>query len=142
MRAAVLAARQHSTDRLRAEVLAAIGPQARIQLHGSPDPWATGALPGLTPAAGRDAGCVVVPCWQPDQASVDLVSTARAALPPGVDVGAYVTAVAAAPVTDIGGYVRALAAAGANELHLYHLGLAGPARYGDLRAAVAAAHGV
>jgi hypothetical protein len=140
VRAAVLECRQRSTDRLRTEVLAAIGPQARVVLHGSPDPWATGALPGLTPAAGQDAGCVVVPCWRPDRASVDQVAAARRVLPPGVDVGAYVTAVAAAPVAGIGGYVGALAAAGANELHLYHLGLGGPARHEDLRAAVAAAH--
>jgi hypothetical protein len=49
--------------------------------------------------------------------------------------------VAAAPIPDIAGYVRELADAGANELHLYHLGLAGPARWADLRTAVAAAHG-
>ena len=41
---------------------------------------------------------------------------------------------------DMPGYVRDLAAAGASELHLYHLGLAGPARWPHLREAVAAAH--
>ncbi|MDT7750367.1 MAG: hypothetical protein QOD96_4029, partial [Pseudonocardiales bacterium] len=35
--------------------------------------------------------------------------------------------------------VTELGRAGANELHLYHLGLAGPARQPDLTAAVAAA---
>lgn len=140
VRATLLACRQQATDLLRAEVLAAIGPQARVVLHASPDPWATGALPGLTPATGRDARGVVVSCWQPGQTSVDVVAAARAVLPSTVDVGAYVTAVAAAPAPDIGGYVRALAAAGAAELHLYHLGLAGPARYADLRAAIASAH--
>jgi hypothetical protein len=83
---------------------------------------------------------VVVPCWQP-QTGVDLIAAARADLPAGVDVGAYVTAVSAAGVPDIAGYVRALAGAGATELHLYHLGLGGPARLPDLRAAVTAAHG-
>jgi hypothetical protein len=138
--ATVLACRQQATDQLRGEVLAAIGPQARVVLHGSPDPWATGALPGLTPSAGKDVGAVVVPCWQP-QTGVDLIAAARADLPAGVDVGAYVTAVSAAGVPDIAGYVRALAGAGATELHLYHLGLGGPARLPDLRAAVTAAHG-
>jgi len=140
LRAGVLACRQRGTDQLRAEVLAAVGP-ARIVLHGSPDPWATGALPGLTPTAGKDAASVVVPCWQPGTTSVDLVAAACAALP-GVDVGAYVTAVAASPVADIAGYVADLGAAGARELHLYHLGLGGPARLPDLRAAVTAAHRV
>jgi hypothetical protein len=138
VRDALLATRQHATDLLRAEVLAAIGTGARIVLHSSPDPWATGALPGLTPAAGKDAACVVVPAWQPDQNSIDLVATARAEQT--ADVGAYVTAVAAAPVPDIAAYVGDLADAGARELHLYHLGLGGPARLPDMRAAVDAAH--
>jgi hypothetical protein len=140
LRGALLANRQHFTDLLRAEVLAAIGTGARIVLHGSPDPWATGALPGLTPSAGKDAACVVVPAWQPGPASIDLVAAAQAEQP--ADVGAYVTAVAAAAVPDIAGYVGDLADAGARELHLYHLGLGGPARLPDLRAAVAAAHRV
>jgi hypothetical protein len=140
LRDALLANRQHFTDLLRTEVLAAISTGARIVLHGSPDPWATGALPGLTPSAGKDAACVVVPAWQPGQATLDLVATAQAEQP--ADVGAYVTAVAAAPVPDIVGYVDDLADAGARELHLYHLGLGGPARLPDLRAAVAAAHQV
>jgi hypothetical protein len=136
----VLAGRQHATDLLRAQVLTAIGGPDRVVLHGSPDPWTTGALPGLTPSAGKDVHGVVVPCWQAGIAA-DLVRAARADLPPSVDVGAYVTAVAATPIPDIAGYVRELAAAGADELHLYHLGLAGPARWADLRTAVAAAHG-
>lgn len=140
VRDTLLANRQHATDLLRTEVLAALGTGARIVLHGSPDPWATGALPGLTPSAGKDAACVVVPAWQPGQATLELVATAQAEQP--ADVGAYVTAVAAAPVPDIVGYVDDLADAGARELHLYHLGLGGPARLPDLRAAVAAAHQV
>jgi hypothetical protein len=142
VRDTVLAGRQRSTDLLRGQVLAAIGQRDRVVLHGSPDPWATGALPGLTPATGKDVQGVVLPCWLPGLASVDLVRTARAELPSGVDIGAYVTAVAAAPVPDMPGYVRDLARAGARELHLYHLGLAGPARLADLRAAVVTAHGV
>jgi hypothetical protein len=139
VREAVLATRQHATDLLRAEVLAAIGPQARVVLHGSPDPWATGALPGLTPTAAKDVGAVVVPCWQPGAKSVQTVAAARADAPMSVDIGAYITAVGPTPVPDISGYVRDLASAGATELHLYHLGLGGPARLPDLRAAVRAA---
>lgn len=132
VRAEVLAGRQRSTDALRAEVLAALGPDPRVTLHGSPDPWETGALPGLTPTARADVDQVVVPCWQPDLG----VATVAAA---GGGVGAYVTVVAPEPLPDPAGYVRDLAAAGATELHLYHLGLAGPARLPDLRAAIGAA---
>lgn len=141
VRDVVLAGRQRATDLLRGQVLAAMGTRNPVVLHGHPDPWVTGALPGLTPAAGKDVQGVVVPCWQPGTASLDVVRVVRADLPDGVDVGAYVTAVAATPVPDIAGYVRDIADAGAGELHLYHLGLAGPARLPDLRAAVRAAHG-
>ncbi|HEX9338979.1 MAG TPA: hypothetical protein VF892_23970, partial [Pseudonocardiaceae bacterium] len=72
LRDVLLAGRQRSTDLLRGQVLMAIGARERVVLHGSPDPWATGALPGLTPAAGKDVQAVVVQCWQPGQASVDL----------------------------------------------------------------------
>jgi hypothetical protein len=141
VRDVVLAGRQRCTDLLRGQVLAAISPVQRVVLHGSTDPWATGALPGLTPNAGKEVQGVVLPCWPVTEASVGLVRTARADLPAGVDVGAYITAVAATAVPDIAGYVRDLARAGAHELHLYHLGLAGPARLADLRAAVVTAHG-
>ncbi len=110
----------------------------RIVLHGALDPWVTGALPGLTPAAADDVASVVLPSWVPGQASVDAVAAARKALP--VPVGSYVTAVGASPVPDIAAYVAELGKAGATELHLYHLGLAGPARWPDLHAATASAH--
>lgn len=141
VRDVVLAGRQRATDLLRGQVLAAMGPRDHVVLHGHPDPWVTGALPGLTPAAGKDVQGIVVPCWQPGDASLGVVRATRADLPDEVDVGAYVTAVAATPVPDIAGYVRDIAAAGARELHLYHLGLAGPARWPDLTAAVHAARG-
>ncbi|CAM5403039.1 hypothetical protein GCM10010329_82390 [Streptomyces spiroverticillatus] len=140
LRALILDTRQRGTDRLRDGVLAAVGPGIRVVLHGALDPWATGALPGLTPAAAAGADALVLPNWAPGRASSDAVAQARRELPPGVDVGSYVSAVAAAPVPDMAAYVTELAGAGAAELHLYHLGLAGPGRRPDLRAAVKAAH--
>jgi hypothetical protein len=59
-----------------------------------------------------------------------------------VDVGSYITTVAASPVPRIDTYTAQLGTAGAAELHLYHLGLAGPGRWPDLLAATAAAHAV
>jgi hypothetical protein len=138
----VLAGRQRATDALRAAVLAVLEPGTRIVLHGALDPWVTGALPGLTPAAAEDAAAVVLQNWAPGQGSVDAVAAARAALPAPVAIGSYITAVAANPVPDIEAYVTELGKAGATELHLYHLGLAGPGRQPDLLAATAAAHRV
>ncbi|QRP49010.1 hypothetical protein [Amycolatopsis sp. FDAARGOS 1241] len=138
----VLATRQRATDELRAAVLAELEPGTRIVLHGALDPWVTGALPGLTPTAAHDAASVVLQNWAPGQGSVDAVAAARRVLPGDVAIGSYVTAVAASPVPDIEAYVTELGKAGAAELHLYHLGLAGPGRWPDLHAATAAAHSV
>ncbi len=140
VRATVLATRQRSTDRLRRGVLAAVGTGTRIVLHGSLDPWETGALPGLTPAAAAEVDAVVLQNWTPGAAAADAVTHARRSLPPTVAVGSYVTAVAARAAPDMASYVTDLAGAGADELHLYHLGLAGPGRHRDLRAAARAAH--
>ncbi|MCX5205420.1 hypothetical protein OG897_28665 [Streptomyces sp. NBC_00237] len=140
LRTTILETRQRGTDRLRRGVLAAIGPGTRVVLHGSPDPWATGALPGLTPATAADVDAVVLPNWAPGKAGADAVTQARRQLPHTVDVGSYVTAVAASPVPDLSAHVTELAEAGAGELHLYHLGLAGPGRHQDMCAATGAAH--
>ncbi|HEY2059066.1 MAG TPA: hypothetical protein VGH57_11915 [Amycolatopsis sp.] len=136
----VLAGRQRATDALRAAVLAVLKPGTRIVLHGALDPWVTGALPGLTPKAADDVATVVLFNWVPGQGSVDAVAAARAALPANVAIGSYITTVAANPVPDIEAYVTGLGQAGTTELHLYHLGLAGPGRRPDLLAATAAAH--
>ncbi|MDT7723573.1 MAG: hypothetical protein QOI21_149 [Actinomycetota bacterium] len=140
LKTAILETRQRGTDQLRHGVLAAIKPGTRVVLHGALDPWVTGALPGLTPTAAGDVDAVVLQNWAPGQASVDAVAKARQQLPSTVDVGSYITAVAASPVPDIEAYARELAKAGAAELHLYHLGLAGPGRWPDMHAATSAAH--
>jgi hypothetical protein len=138
--ATLLATRQRSVDALRAAVLDRVGSGQRVVLHGALDPWVTGALPGLTPTAAGDVDAVVLQNWAPGQASVHSVAEARAQLPERVAVGSYITAVAASAVPDIGSYVTELGTAGAAELHLYHLGLAGPGRWPDLQAAATAAH--
>ncbi|WP_163572423.1 hypothetical protein [Fodinicola feengrottensis] len=137
--AMLLRKRHESVDRLRQAVIGALPSGLRLTLHADPDPWTTGALVGLTPTSAADVDAVVVPAWQPGERSLDAVRRARAAVPDNGVVGAYVTAVAAARMPDIASYVDSLGAAGAGELHLYHLGLAGPARWADLRSAVAAA---
>ncbi|WP_326951123.1 hypothetical protein OG439_21380 [Amycolatopsis sp. NBC_01307] len=139
LRQDLLFTRQKATDLLRAAVLATLPAGTRIVLHGALDPWVTGALPGLTPGAIEDADSVVLFGWAP-ATGADAVAAAREALPERVAIGSYITAVAAAPVPDIAAYVGELAKAGAAELHLYHLGLAGPGRWRDLDTATAAAH--
>ncbi|MGW5745599.1 hypothetical protein [Amycolatopsis sp. NPDC003861] len=135
----LLRGRQQATDELRAAVLATLPAGTRVVLHGAVDPWVTGALPGLTPSAADDVDAVVLFGWAP-ATGAEAVAAAREALPERVAIASYITAVAAAPVPDIAAYVGELAKAGAAELHLYHLGLAGPGRWPDLETATAAAH--
>jgi hypothetical protein len=125
---AVLAHRHAAADALRAEVLAAVrsaAPEAFVTLHGHPDPWATGASPGLTPTAAGDVDAVLVPCWPTTPASADLVArTAAAAAPTASTVDVYVTVLPPADAAALPEHARRLREAGATRLSLYHLGLA------------------
>ena len=117
----VLATRQANTDTLRREVLA--GLDAPVTLHGHPDAWATGASPGLTPAAVDEADGVLLPCWPTVESTADLVTATRKL--GATRVGAYVTVLPPADPAELDVHTARLVAAGADELHLYHLGLAG-----------------
>jgi hypothetical protein len=120
----VLAARHASTDALRAQVLAAVAEQAPgkpITLHANPDPWATGASPGLTPTAAGDADALLVPCWGVAPSTADNVARAAAS---GKPVDVYVTVLPPADPDALPGHLTRLKAAGAGRLSLYHLGLA------------------
>ncbi|HEU4424119.1 MAG TPA: hypothetical protein VFR67_16435 [Pilimelia sp.] len=121
---AVLAARHAATDELRRQVLAAVRDQAPgvpVTLHAHPDPWATGASPGLTPTAAADVAAVLVPAWPTVSATVDVVAHAAAA---GAPVEAYVTVLPPADPDAVVSHARRLVEAGARGLALYHLGLA------------------
>lgn len=127
----VLQCRHAAADDLRAEVIAAVrtvAPTARLTLHGSPDPWATGASPGLAPGAGDDVDAVLVPAWRVAATTADQIAAARATVADRTAVGAYVTVLPPADPATLDHHVAALIAAGAQEIHLYHLGLAPPDR--------------
>ncbi len=120
----LLGTRQESTDALRAAVLAHLAtyvPDVPVTLHAHPDPWATGASPGLTPTAAADVAALVVPAWPTTRASADLVA---AAVETGRDVDAYVTVLPPTDPAEFPTHVTRLRDAGATGLSLYHLGLA------------------
>jgi len=124
MAAALLAVRHQAADALRAQVLEAVrrqAPDAPVTLHAHPDPWATGASPGLTATAAKEADALLVPAWPTTPATADLVARAAAAGPP---VDAYVTLLPPADPAELPAHIRRLVAAGASRLSLYHLGLA------------------
>ncbi|WP_143229794.1 hypothetical protein [Actinophytocola xanthii] len=115
----LLAARHAATDALRAEVLA--GLEVPVTLHAHPDPWETGAAPGLTPTAANDVEALLVPAWPTDPATADLVVHAART---GRPVQAYVTVLGATEPTALPDHWRRLREAGAVDAALYHLGLA------------------
>jgi hypothetical protein len=111
----LLAVRHAATDLLRAEVLA--GLEVPVILHAHPDPWVTGASPGLTPSTGPDVSALVVPAWPTDSAPV-----VKAAAATGRPVDAYVTVLQSEQ--GLIAHARAVVEAGATGLAIYHLGLA------------------
>lgn len=111
----LLAVRHAAADLLRAEVLA--GLEVPVILHAHPDPWVTGASPGLTPSTGPDVAALVVPAWPTDSAPV-----VKAAAATGRPVDAYVTVVRTEE--GLADHARRVVAAGATGLAIYHLGLA------------------
>jgi hypothetical protein len=117
--AELLAARHASTDQLRSEVLDRL--EVPVTLHAHPDPWATGASPGLTAAAPTQVDALLVPAWPTTPATADLVAATTSTCVP---VGAYVTVLPPADPADLDAHIRRLRAAGASDFSLYHLGLA------------------
>lgn len=117
--AGVLATRHAAADLLRREVLDRL--DVPVTLHAHPDPWATGASPGLTPAAASEVAAVLVPAWPTDPSTADLVVRA---VRTGRPVEAYVTVLPPAEVAALPDHWRRLRAAGASGVSLYHLGLA------------------
>ncbi|WP_154814781.1 hypothetical protein [Actinophytocola xinjiangensis] len=117
--AELLATRHAATDALRAEVLAEV--DVPVTLHAHPDPWATGAAPGLTPSTAGDVAALLVPAWPTDPATTDLIVRARRTSAP---VEAYVTVLSPTEPAALTDHWRRLRAAGATGAAVYHLGLA------------------
>jgi hypothetical protein len=117
--AELLATRHAATDLLRAEVLERLS--APVTLHAHPDPWATGASPGLTPSAADDVAALLIHAWATAPATADLITAAATT---GTPVDAYVTVLPPTTPDDLTAHLRRLRAAGARDLALYHLGLA------------------
>ncbi|TWE13215.1 hypothetical protein [Rudaeicoccus suwonensis] len=135
----LLSTRHAGADRLRRTAINALPSSTSVTLHAGADPWATGALCGLTESATTDAAALVLPYWQPSEAALSAIATTRRQVPSTVAVGAYVTLAGPMERPEIASDVDQLATAGVDELHLYHLGLVGPGRWDQMRLAVDAA---
>lgn len=128
----LLDVRHAATDALRAEVIraarAAAGRSPRIILHAQPDPWETGALPGLTATAPGDVDTVVAQCWATDAASVQNAARLTEAVAGRATPGAFVTVLPPTRAEEFPRHLSALRDVGVEQFHLYHLGLAGADR--------------
>ena len=135
--AAIRAVRVEGAAGLLTEVLDALGdvaPGVPAAVFTDPDPWA--AAP--TSAVDARVSTAVVSAWSVNPGREEALATARAALPPEVTVGAYVTVLPPTDPETVPTHVRRLVAAGAAQLNLYHLGLAGVDRQQALGAAISA----
>ncbi len=130
--ATILASRHAAADELRHRVIAAVREAApgitEIALHAQPDPWATGASPGLTPTTADDVDLVISFCWPTTEASVETGRRLVEAVSGRAAAAAYVTVLPPTTEDAFGDHVRALLDAGVDQIHLYHLGLAGADR--------------
>ncbi|EGD41250.1 hypothetical protein NBCG_04471 [Nocardioidaceae bacterium Broad-1] len=140
----ILESRHAAADELRHRVIAAVREAApgvaEIALHAQPDPWATGASPGLTPTTADDVDLVVSFCWPTTEASVETGRRLVEAVDGRAAAAAYVTVLPPTTEDAFGDHLRALVDTGIDQIHLYHLGLAGADRQHLLAAATEVPH--
>ncbi|MFI6601183.1 hypothetical protein ACIBHX_33475 [Nonomuraea sp. NPDC050536] len=125
---------------LRTRLLAAareIAPDLPVSLHANPDPWAAGAFAAL-PEGDPGLDVLVGNCWGDPASDAARLSRLGELASPGQRVGAYVLGLPPRPADAslLAEQLRAYAKAGAAEFHLYHAGLASPARLGAMREAL------
>jgi hypothetical protein len=93
---------------------------ARVTIHASANPWATGSFPASTVATLSQATGAVANCWDSDNAGRELAALG----PLTSDLGAYLRLDHDwRHLEDDLAHYREL---GVSELHLYHLGLMSP----------------
>lgn len=128
------------TSELRSELIdhvRAVAPGTRITVHTSARRWATGSFPTIGDATALfGVASVVANCWSPSSADAEL-HTLRDAVPPRLDVGAYVRLDRGwsndALVTAT---LRRYAEYGVSELHLYHVGMLSRAGLANARSVI------
>ncbi|MEV4314639.1 hypothetical protein [Actinocrispum sp. NPDC049592] len=115
-----------------------LAPETRVIVHATSDPWGTGPFATVAPEVGADVDALVAMCWPGAEASTPNIRALRK-LAPETRIAGYVLALPPKPVDGAAmlAEMRALAEEGVEEFHLYHAGLASPARLEAIRQAVA-----
>lgn len=121
-------------------------PAARIVLHASAEEWATGPFATVAPAVDPavdvavdvDVDVFTVTCWPGPRVSVPGIRALRELAGSAARIAGYVQALPPRPAD--GAVLLAewerYAQEGVAELHLYHAGLASPARLAAMREAI------
>jgi hypothetical protein len=114
-----------------------LAPETRVIVHATADPWGTGPFATVAPEVGVDVDALVAMCWPGPAASTPNIRALRK-LAPETRIAGYVLALPPKPVDGAAmlAEMRALAEEGVEEFHLYHAGLASPARLGAIREAI------
>ncbi|WP_229795090.1 hypothetical protein [Saccharothrix coeruleofusca] len=126
---------------LRAELVGlvrATAPGVRVTVHATADPWGTGPFATVADGLGAEVDVLTTTCWPGPEASLPAIAALRVAAP-STRLAAYVLGLPPKPVDGaaLAGEWRSYREAGVAEFHLYHAGLASPARLDALRQAVA-----
>jgi hypothetical protein len=125
--------------RLRTDLVAgsrSVAPNARITVHGSSDPWATGSFSTLQPALGDGIDAVVASCWDATTGG-RRIADLRTLAPSGTEVGGYLRLDRGWTRDEtVDRRLREYLASGMTELHLYHLGLLGRQGLATLRGVI------
>ncbi|MFB9902603.1 hypothetical protein [Allokutzneria oryzae] len=118
----------------------ALAPSIAISLHGNADPWATGPFATVAPEIREDIDTLVVSCWPGPEVSVPGIQAMRELAGQDRGVAGYVLALPPRPAdaAALRAEFERYLAAGVDELHVYHAGLASPARLAAIREALTA----
>ncbi|MFE9745738.1 hypothetical protein ACFYOT_12600 [Saccharothrix saharensis] len=111
-------------------------PSTRIAAHATADSWGTGPFATVAGGVDADVDVLTVTCWPGVDASLPGIRALRAEA--DVRTAAYVLALPPKPADgdELLKEWLAYAEAGVQEFHLYHAGLASPARLDALRHAI------
>ncbi|MEU1804413.1 hypothetical protein [Streptomyces sp. NPDC019937] len=126
------------TADLRREVLAAASGPLPLTLHASADPWATGPFATIADAPALPVTTLVASAWTSAGQGAANLTALRPLAAPDTRLAAYVPALPPRPAdpSALAAEWTTCLAAGADELHLYHAGLASPARLSAIRTAI------
>ncbi|WP_285751189.1 hypothetical protein [Lentzea sp. NBRC 105346] len=118
-------------------LIRSVAPSIRVGMHVTADPWGTGPFASVAGGVDADVDVLTTMCWPGPDVAVPGIQALQAVT--DIPLAAYVLGLPPKPADGSALLKEWLAYvdAGVREFHLYHAGLASPARLDALREAVA-----